>query len=90
MLPVPTYLHVNGNCSVTGGVVYRGAGLPAIADASLFADYCSGRLWAMDADRLDAPRVILETGRQATSFGVDGQGEVYLLTADGQILRLMQ
>lgn len=25
VLSVATYLHVNGNCSVTGGVVYRGA-----------------------------------------------------------------
>ena len=90
VLPVATYLHVNGNCSVSGGVVYRGASLPAITDAYLFADYCSGRLWAMDADRLDAPRVILETRRQVTSFGVDGQGDVYLLTPDGPILRLTQ
>ena len=44
--PLATYSHELG-CSVTGGVVYRGAELPWLVGAYLFADFCTGRVWAL-------------------------------------------
>ena len=49
-MPVAEYGHGAG-CSVIGGVVYRGQAVPALRGAYLFADYCSGTLWAIDAER---------------------------------------
>ena len=45
----------------------------------LYADYCSGRLWAAARDRNGAwqTEVLLETGHQIGTFGEDGDGEVY-------------
>lgn len=88
--PVATYTHAGGNCSVTGGVVYRGDRVPAIADSYLYADFCSGQLWAVDADRPDAASLILNTDLTIASFGQDASGEVYLLTFEGQIVRIAQ
>ena len=86
--PLATYSHELG-CSVTGGVVYRGAELPWLVGAYLFADYCSGRVWALQPGESGWEIAQLEQlDAQIASFGVDHDGEVYLLTFDGPILRL--
>ena len=74
-------------CSVTGGVVYEGAAIPALAGSYLFADYCSGRLWALDPAGGAVSEVARST-RRVASIGADAAGKVYLLTFDGAILRV--
>jgi glucose/arabinose dehydrogenase len=82
--PVAQYTHGGGNCSVTGGHVYRGSKVPALRGRYAFADYCSGRLWTMRA----GPRpgdLREETGRlgvslsNVTSFGEGLAGELYVI-----------
>jgi hypothetical protein len=46
-LPLWEYEHADGNCSVTGGAVYRGP-IAALDGLYFFADYCSGRIWSLD------------------------------------------
>ncbi|MGB7537074.1 MAG: PQQ-dependent sugar dehydrogenase, partial [Anaerolineales bacterium] len=41
--PVAEYDHSGGNCSVTGGYVYRGSRIPGLAGTYLFGDYCTGQ-----------------------------------------------
>jgi glucose/arabinose dehydrogenase len=43
--PILTYTHASG-CSITGGYVYRGHAVPALTGQYLYADFCSGRIWA--------------------------------------------
>jgi glucose/arabinose dehydrogenase len=76
--PAVTYGHSQG-CSVTGGVVYRGSAVPVMQGRYVFADYCTGRMWAMARDRDGAWRseVLLDTGHQVGAFGEDSAGEVY-------------
>jgi glucose/arabinose dehydrogenase len=77
-LPVAVYDHGQG-CSVTGGYVYRGDRWPALFGAYLFADYCSGTIWGLDADaRKPEPSVVLQTNRAFSSFGEDEAGELYV------------
>jgi glucose/arabinose dehydrogenase len=87
--PVTEYGHDQG-CSVTGGVVYRGAAFPALVGAYLFADFCSGLVWAIDstADDVATPVVVAESGRSISSFGEDEAGEVYATDLNGALLRL--
>ena len=86
--PLATYGHDLG-CSVTGGVVYRGSELPWLTGAYLFADFCTGRVWALQRGESGWEIAQLEQlDAQIASFGVDAAGEVYLLTFDGPILRL--
>jgi glucose/arabinose dehydrogenase len=88
--PVTEYDHDLG-CSVTGGFVYRGAAYPALAGGYLFADYCSGNLWVIDAaaNEVRDPRLVLESGRSISSFGEDINGEVYATDLGGQLVRLV-
>ena len=86
--PLAEYRHDLG-CSVTGGVVYRGAELPWLAGAYLFADFCSGRVWALEARGEGwQMRELAQLDARVASFGVDAAGEVYLLTFRAPILRL--
>ncbi len=88
--PVTEYSHDLG-CSVTGGNVYRGTRFPRLVGAYFFADYCSGRMWAIDAgaDSVPNPTVVAETGRSISSFGEDEAGELYATDLGGQLLRIV-
>jgi glucose/arabinose dehydrogenase len=86
--PITEYTHADG-CSVTGGYVYRGTAQPALRGFYLFADYCSGNLWAIRADAAApaggtvAPQLLLATGLAISSFGEDAAGELYLADLNG-------
>ncbi len=83
--PVWEYDHEVGR-SITGGFVYRGKRLPGLVGAYLYADYVSGRLWALRYD-VAAKKVVsnhaLHTdSKQVISFGEDEMGEVYFMVVD--------
>lgn len=84
-LPVAEYDHGLG-CSVTGGHVYRGDAVPAIRDRYIYGDFCSGRVWSLDADNPTTaePVEILGEARselenRLTSFGRDAEGEILVV-----------
>ena len=89
-LPVAEYSHAFG-CSVTGGTVYRGSASPALEGAYLFADYCSGNVWAIDAraDRAATLTIVAQTSRPLSSFGEDASGELYATDLRGALLRVV-
>ena len=79
VLPIFQYSHGSGECSVTGGYVYRGTRIPQLTGVYVYGDYCSGRIWG--GSQLLTPRA-----PRLTSFGEDAQGELYLVTEDGSLL----
>lgn len=87
--PVAEYSHDQG-CSVTGGVVYRGAALPTWQGVYLYGDYCSGKVWGLVRNPADAwvNGLLFETSATITSFGTDEASEVYLADYSGRIFRL--
>jgi glucose/arabinose dehydrogenase len=90
-LPVTEYDHDEG-CSVTGGTVYRGEDQPALTGQYVFADYCSGRFWVLDAagDELREPTFALDSGRNISAIAEDAAGELYATDhAAGQLLRVV-
>jgi len=91
-LPVFDYDHSNGNCSITGGFVYRGQSLAATMGGSyIFADHCSGKLGVIaDITNAGAAEVDLPSKLpHITSFAEDASGELYALTLEGAIYRLV-
>jgi glucose/arabinose dehydrogenase len=77
--PIAVYSHELG-CSITGGFVYRGSRFPVLRGGYLFADFCSGRVWALDAagPSPQEPVQLLDTRHFISSFGEDEAGELYL------------
>jgi hypothetical protein len=77
-MPVHTYLRVGGNCSVTGGHVYRGAAYPTMQGVYIYADYCSGTFWGLQRGSGGWENVELYNGNLSiTSFGTDEAGNLY-------------
>ena len=92
-LPDLEYTHEDGNCSVTGGYVYRGEALPELDGAYFYGDYCSGTISSFRRDLEGLYDLRNWNGTVGalpglTSFGLDGAGELCLVTADGTVYRL--
>ncbi|MBA2730609.1 MAG: PQQ-dependent sugar dehydrogenase [Euzebyaceae bacterium] len=89
--PVFDYTRDGGRCSVTGGYVYRGDAIPGLRGAYLFSDYCDGVIRALRVDGRDVDQsVSLDVGAPAVvSFGQDNDGELYVLSLEGPVYRLV-
>jgi glucose/arabinose dehydrogenase len=90
--PVYEYTHAEG-CSVTGGVVYRGCRMPDLAGSYFFGDFCTGfvrsfRLASGQATDLREWTAGLRGIDSPTSFGLDAEGEAYVVDYDGEVYRL--
>ena len=93
VLPLVEYGQGGGNCSVTGGYVYRGEAIPDLRGWYLFGDYCSGLVFGVASDVQPAPEgsalaplTVLESGLQISSFGEDVDGELYVADLAGGAL----
>ena len=88
--PITVYRHTGGNCSVTGGYVYRGRAVPAARGRYFYGDYCSGNVWSLRQRNGKAVSVRREPFRVSSlsSFGQDANGELYLVSLEGSIYRL--
>ncbi len=90
--PVLEYGH-NQGCSVTGGYVYRGAAIPDLQGHYLYADFCEG--WVRSfryqngraSGQADWPS--LRPGGGVPSFGEDAAGELYVLSTNGGVYRIV-
>ena len=87
--PIFEYDHGVGK-SITGGYVYRGKQHTNLQGAYVFADYITGKLWALWYDK--AKGEVTQVGSiesnklPVLSFGQDQAGEIYFLisTLNGQ------
>ncbi len=88
--PVWEYPHPEG-CSITGGYVYRGQQFPQMQGIYFYADFCSGRIYALHRDENGdwQSRPVLDTGLNIASFGEDEGGELYVLDLGGAVFHLV-
>jgi glucose/arabinose dehydrogenase len=85
--PVVEYGHDVG-ISVTGGYVYRGNDVPALAGRYVYGDFGSGRIWTVSADSPGQPQQILKAAN-ISSFGEDQRGELYVVDLSGAVSKLV-
>jgi len=89
-LPVWEYGRSEG-VSVTGGFVYRGETIPELKGKYIYADFATGRIWALDASNVDNPvnTELLKAGFSISSFGVGPDQELYICGFDDKIYKLV-
>lgn len=80
VLPVAEYSHGSGDCSVSGGFVYRGSQTPELVGSYLYSDFCSGNLRATRrSDDQFESQLLAPTNVNTAGFGQGLDGEVYYL-----------
>lgn len=97
--PIHQYPHTKGNCSVTGGYVYRGSAIPELDGTYFFGDFCTASIWSFkwngnkitdfkDRTAELTPRSGDKSINSITSFGQDARGEIYIVDQDGDIFKI--
>ncbi|WP_341226520.1 PQQ-dependent sugar dehydrogenase [uncultured Arcticibacterium sp.] len=90
--PVLEIAQSTGDKSITGGFAYRGSLLPDLIGKYIFADYVSGRIYALteNADGTYANEVLMDQDQNISAFGIDQDNELYICAFDGNIYKLEQ
>jgi hypothetical protein len=90
-LPVYDYDHGQG-CAIIGGYVYRGAAMSGLQGTYFFSDLCTGFLRGLTMQNGVATVVQAPNANAGTvfSFGQDGAGEIYVLNAGNQVLKIVK
>lgn len=84
--PIAEYTHSGGNCSISGGYVYRGTIYSDIAGLYFYADFCSG-----DIGTIDNANSQINHGSYSgdwVSFGEDVNNELYIVDNFGSIYKI--
>ncbi len=96
--PIWEYPHVEPwGKSITGGLVYRGSQVPSLEGYYVYADYVSGRLWALkyDAEKkkvVENRKINWPPSLPIVTFGETEDGEVLFstTTSGGRIYRYVE
>ena len=90
-LPIWEYGHDdNGNCSITGGYMYRGSQFPELYGKYIYGDYCSGSVWTLSYDGTNTAtnKLLLTADIEISSFGIDRDNEMYICDLNGKVYKL--
>ncbi len=87
--PFAVYGHTGGNCSITGGYVYRGQNL-WFRGWYVYGDYCTGNIWRIrrGSDGRVRRVLMLDSSANISSFGEGARGELYVADLGGTVYRL--
>jgi glucose/arabinose dehydrogenase len=92
--PVYVYPRADGN-SITGGYVYTGSKIPKLKGKYVFADFGSGRMWALDLPKANTRIPEKDAWRlghfdmNPSTFGVGADGALYVGDFRGRILEVV-
>ncbi len=83
--PIWEYAHTGGNCSISGGYIYRGMRRPELTGAYIYGDYCSGDIWRLNYGANVTNSLITTSTSSILAFGVDMNNSIYVLCSNGKI-----
>ncbi|HUG85121.1 MAG TPA: PQQ-dependent sugar dehydrogenase, partial [Euzebya sp.] len=89
--PVWEETHSEGNCSITGGVVYRGQAIPELYGAYLYSDLCRNSIRAIlvqDGQVTQDTDLGISVG-SPVGFGIDHAGEVHVMSLGGAVVKIV-
>jgi glucose/arabinose dehydrogenase len=100
--PIFEYNHDKTAASITGGYVYHGKKIPALAGWYVFGEYSQGRIYALKYEngKVTASGMLvdpkdpdrkggLRNPSQPSSFGEDVDGELYMIDNNGPVYRIV-
>jgi glucose/arabinose dehydrogenase len=89
--PIYEYSHNEGK-SITGGYTYYGESLPSLYGVYIYGDFVSGNIWGLwiDANHAIQNELLLTTNLKISSFGMDGNHELYIVDYNGGIYQLSE
>ncbi|MBW3590642.1 MAG: PQQ-dependent sugar dehydrogenase [Actinobacteria bacterium] len=88
--PILTYPNDSGNCSVTGGGVYRGP-VKSLSGYYLYGDFCGGVVKGFRVANGRAVDIRTFEDMQVeslSSFGLDSAGDMYVLSLSGGVFKI--
>lgn len=87
--PIVEYNHDDGDCSVSGGVVYRGEAIADLQGWFVYGDFCSGRIWGYDPTSQPGAPVIVELAQQPNlaAIAIGGEGDLFAVSNIGTVSR---
>jgi glucose/arabinose dehydrogenase len=88
--PVLAFGHVNGQCAIIGGYVYRGSAVPAAQGRYFYGDLCTGTVWSFSTGPTGRTSSPMVSGNvpSLSSFGTNGHGELFATSLDGTLYEL--
>jgi len=91
VLPTAEYEHTLGDCSITGGMIYRGLKYPGMQGVYIYGDYCSGRIRGLKNDgEMFQNTILLDSPFAISTFGEDESANLYLADyVSGTIYRVI-
>ena len=89
--PILERSHSSGDCAITGGYVYRGAQIPKLQGAYVYGDFCTGIIYgAVQSGGVITQSKALGINVPAlSSFGQDPSGELYAVSHNGTVYKLI-
>jgi glucose/arabinose dehydrogenase len=93
VFPVAQYPHQTSsgppNCTIIGGYVFRGSGIPSLVGDYVYGDLCSGRIWKLrPGHRPKLMRISFQV-QALGSFGEGPQGGLYVISLNGTVYRIV-
>jgi glucose/arabinose dehydrogenase len=88
--PAVEFPRDQNTCAIIGGVVARDPRIAVLAGRYVYGDLCSGKITVLTLEGTSV-RASADLGVVVpvlTSFGVDGRGQMYVTSANGQVYRL--
>jgi len=85
--PVFVYANAGEDIAITGGFVYRGFRLTGLIGKYIYADYGSGKIWALthSFEKVTGNDLLIDTTFNIPSFGTDNNNRLYICSLDGNI-----
>ena len=89
--PIVEHTHIEAR-SVTGGYFYGSDRLPDLQNVYIYGDYITGKIWGLrhDGEKLIWHQELADTPYQIICFAMDSDGEVFVVSYDGTIHRLVE
>ncbi|HET9259031.1 MAG TPA: PQQ-dependent sugar dehydrogenase [Acidimicrobiia bacterium] len=90
VLPQIEYGRSGGAGSVTGGMVYRGRQIPSLVGTYFYGDFLAGWVRSFRYNGSVTAHVTHPFGTSlVSSFGIDGRGEMYVVSLGGSVWRIV-